>query len=102
MTKSTLESISLIRCGSQIEFYTLLIHGCSGKGHIVFPAYQCAHLSVRSIHNGESAAVVLTPDITLGTGRFQLSVAAEECSVGTEEQHTAMESSVDIISVLFR
>ena len=101
MTKGTLECISLVGRGSEIELNALLIHGRAGEGHIVFPAYKGAHLTVGGVNDRKGTAVVLAPYISFRARGFELSVASEEGSVGAEKQHTAMESTIDIFSVLF-
>ena len=76
MTEGTLESISLVGCWSQIELHALLLHCRAGEGHIVFPAYKGAHLTVGGVNDRKRAFLIIAPYLYFGAGGFVLAVSS--------------------------
>src|SRR5690606_32421246 len=78
---------------SAIHGDILGVHCHAQQGHVVFPAYDCAHFAHWRVKHRQSGAISITPHYSLSCGGHQLSMLAQQCAIGTEIEHSAIEGS---------
>ncbi|PYT37256.1 MAG: hypothetical protein DMF52_03620 [Acidobacteria bacterium] len=77
-----------------VDLLGRLVHRLPGQRHPVLPADERADPAGGGRDGLQTAPVALTPDQPLGVGRYQLSVAAQDRPVGSDEQIRVVERPV--------
>lgn len=76
-----------------IKLDTLGIHSGAEQRHIVFPADDCAEFAEWCRKYRHGRAVAVAPYEALRSGRHELAMLAEECTVWGEKEDCAIEST---------